>query len=87
MKLEGPKLYVTIGPDVRYDVHSVYVFIRNFHNPERKIMLNLKSIFVIVHDFLDENIFRKSEKVVIQRIQLHGASGGIGLLKMGVQGD
>ena len=49
-------------------------------------MLNLKSIFVIVHDFLDENIFRKSEKVVIQRIQMYGASGGLGLLKMGVAG-
>jgi hypothetical protein len=63
VKLEGPKLYVTISLYVRYDVHSVYVFIRNFHNPERKIMLNVKIIFVIIHGFLDENIFRKSDRM------------------------
>ena len=55
-------MYVTISLYVWYDVHSVYVFIRNFHKPERKIMLNVKIIVVIVYDFLDENIFRKSDR-------------------------
>ena len=62
VKLEGPKFYVTINFYVRYDVHNVYVFICNFREPERKIMLNVKIIFVIIHDVLDEDIFRKSDR-------------------------